>query len=126
MPSKTSTLVSGQGHHFSKAETRRHRQRVQDRKSGKSVLKFKEPIYLHKSRDTPQIGDLSAPDQVCAHEFDDSMLPKKLLPRGQERRGCKTRDVDLRIKRDNKAISGGGFQGPESKDCLQGEAENFV
>lgn len=124
MPSKTSTLVHGQGHHFSKAETRHHRPRMQEGKGGKSLTEYKEPIYLHKSRNTPQIADPAAPSDVDAHELDDSRLLKKLLPHGQERRGCKNRDVDL-LKRRNKAVLSGVFQYLESEDDPQGEAVDF-
>jgi hypothetical protein len=125
MPSKTSTLVRGQGRHFSKAEARRHRRRTQEVKGGKSLPENKEPIYLHKSRNTPQIADPAALGDFDAHELDDSRLLKKLLPHGQERRGCKDRDVDLRIKRRDKAVSSGAFPYPGSEEDVQGEFGEF-
>ncbi|KAK2607641.1 hypothetical protein N8I77_006304 [Diaporthe amygdali] len=125
MPSITSTLGNGQARHFSKAETRRHRRKTQERKGKKSRPCSKEPIDLHKSRNIPQIADPAAPGDIHAHEFDDSRLLKKLMPQGQERRGCKSRDVDLRIKRDNKAVFSGVCQPLESEANAYGEEEDF-
>ncbi|KAI3392365.1 hypothetical protein diail_5845 [Diaporthe ilicicola] len=119
--SMTSTLVEEQGRHFSKAETRRYRQMTQRRKGKKARPEPKEPIYVSKSRSTPQVADPAAPGDVQAHEYDDSSLLQKLMPRGQEHRGCKTRDVDLRIKRDNKAVSTGTFQNLDNDDSAYGE-----
>ncbi|KAG6360498.1 hypothetical protein INS49_011560 [Diaporthe citri] len=125
MPSKTSAPVHGQRLHFSHAETRRNMREKQKRKGKKTRPESKEPIYLHKSRNTTQIADPAAPGDIHAHEYDDHRLLDKLLPHGQEHRGCKDRDVDLRIKRDNKAISSGVCQHLESEDIAYDEAEDF-
>lgn len=97
----------------------------QEQKVKKTRPESKEPIYLHKSRNTPQVADPAAPGDIHAHEYDDDMLLEKLLPHGQEHRGCKSRDVDLRIKRDNKAVSSGACQHLESDDSAYDEAEDF-
>ncbi|KAK7710499.1 hypothetical protein SLS64_000187 [Diaporthe eres] len=125
MPSKTSTLVHGQRLHFSKAGTRYDKRKKQEGKGKKTRPESKEPIHLHKSRNTPQVADPAAAGDIHAHEYDDDRLLKKLLPHGQEHRGCKGRDVDLRIKRDNKAVSSGVFQHLENEDSTYDEAEDF-
>lgn len=90
------------------------RRQTQERKGEKSLPEPKDPIYLHKSRETPQVADPAAPGDADAHGFDDGKLLAKLLPRDHEHRGCKSKDVDLRIKRDNKAVSSGVCQHLES------------
>lgn len=125
MPSKTSTLVQDQRLHFSKAETRRTTREKQKRKGKKTRPEPKEPIHLHKSRNAPQVADSAASGDIYAHEYDDERLLEKLLPHGQEHRGCKCRDVDLRIKRDNKAVSSGICEHFESEDNAYDESEDF-
>lgn len=129
MPSKTSTVAHGQRLHFSKAETRRTMRQKQERKGQrkgkKSRPESKEPTYLHKSRNTPQVADPASPGDIHAHEYDGDRLLEKLLPHGQERRGCKSRDVDLRIKRNNKAVSSRACQHVESEDDAYYGAEDF-
>lgn len=82
----------------------------------------KEPIYLHRSRKTPRFADPAGPGDAHAHEYDDDRPLEKRLPHGQEHRGCKNRDVDLRIKRDNKALSS---QYLDSEESAYDEAEDF-
>lgn len=125
MPSKTSALVHGQRLHFSKAETRRNTREKQKRKGKEIRPESKEPIHLHKSRNKPRVADPADSDDIHAHEYDDDRLLEKLLPHGQGRRGCKSRDVDLRIKRDNKVVSSGVYQQLESEDTAYDKAENF-
>ncbi|KAL1855735.1 hypothetical protein Daus18300_011018 [Diaporthe australafricana] len=122
MSTNTSSLTDGQDHQLSKAEKRRRTRRMQKRRGKKTRSASNAPIHLKKSRNTPQVADPAAPGDVHAHEYDDSRLLKKLIPDGQEHRGCESRDVDLRIKRDNKAVSTGTSQGLESEDSTYGEA----
>lgn len=125
MPSKTSTVVHGHRLHFSKAEKRRNMREKQERKGKKARPESKEPTYLHKSRNMPQVADLAAPGDAHAHEYDDDRVLEKLLPHGQEHRGCKSRDVDLRIKRDNKAVSRGVSQHLDREDIIDGNFDDF-
>lgn len=118
-------LAHGQRLHFSKAETRRNKREKRKIKGKKTRPESKEPIHLHRSRNTPQVADAAAPDDIHAHEYDDDRLLEKLLPHGQEHRGCKGRDVDLHIKRDNKAVSSGACQYLESEDSAYDGAEDF-
>lgn len=122
MPSETSTVAHGQRLHFSKAERRRNMRERQPIKGKTARLESKKPIYLHSSRNTPQVADPAGPSDAHAHEYDDDRLLEKLLPHGQEHRGCKTRDVDLRIKRDNKAVS---RQHLDCEESVHDEAEDF-
>lgn len=94
----------------------------QDRKGKKARLDSKEPPYLHKSRNTPEVTDPVGPGDAHAHEYDDDRPLEKLLPHVQEHRGCKNRDVDLRIKSDNKAVS---RQHLDSEESACDEAEDF-
>lgn len=122
MPSKTSTVAHGQRLHFSKSERRRNMREKQLRKGKTARPESKDPIYLHSSRNTPQVADPAGPGDAHAHEYDDDTLLEKLLPHGQEHRGCRNRDVDLRIKRDNKAVSS---QHLNSEESACDEAEDF-
>lgn len=122
MPSKTSTVAHGQRLHFSKAERRRNMREKQVRKGKTARLESKEPIHLHRSRNTPQVADPAGPGDAHAHEYDDDRLLEKLLPHGQEHRGCKDRDVDLSTKRDNKSASS---QHLDSEESPYDEAEDF-
>lgn len=122
MPSKTSTVAHGQRLHFSKAERRRNMREKQLRNGKTARPESKEAIYLHRSRNKPPVAELSGPGDAHAHEYDDDRLLEKPLPHGQEHRGCKDRDVDLRIKRDNKAASS---QHLDSDESAYDEAEDF-
>lgn len=127
MPSKTSTLAHSKHLQFSKTETRRNMRENQKRKGKNIRPDFKDPIYLHKSRNEPQVADPVAPGDTHAHAHahDDNRLLKKLLPQGQEHRGCKSRDVDLRTKRDNKSIPSGVCQHIEGEGASYDKLEDF-
>lgn len=121
MSTNTSPLASGHGHQISEAENLHHTQRAQERQGKEIRPESSAPIYLEKSRNMPQIANPAGPGDVLAHEYDDSRLLKKLMPHDQEHRGCKSRDVDLRIKRDNKALSTGACRHRESEDNIDDE-----
>lgn len=74
-------------------------------KKAKHRLKKREPIHPSKGAFQPPIACKATLRDKAAHIYDSVQLCPKLLPVDrQEFRGCKSRDMDRRIKRWNKEV----------------------